>query len=256
MLCQRRRARGDAGVRRLYRRPEHPRCGVREDLPARRASWRMCSATTGSTPSPRRAAADCSESPRPVIPGCCTKCGEHGIPHISERFRVRRPPGERAGMTPASGRWRDIFDPDAYAAFACTCRRTRPADPASRSVAGLASGAATSATSVLSIGAKAVLRRQHAMVGLDRDLRQDAQPQAGGDRGLDAGEARTGVGHVPGAAGALDARGSRGAIQAAGGKGDQRHRVALGIERMVLAGDPVHPLRPHRDRRPSRRPRA
>ena len=33
LFCQRRRARGDAGVRRLCRRPEHPRRGVREDLP-------------------------------------------------------------------------------------------------------------------------------------------------------------------------------------------------------------------------------
>ena len=33
LFCQRRRARGDAGVRRLYRRPEHPRRGVREDIP-------------------------------------------------------------------------------------------------------------------------------------------------------------------------------------------------------------------------------
>ena len=33
MFCQRRRARRDAGVRRLYRRPEHPRCGVCKDLP-------------------------------------------------------------------------------------------------------------------------------------------------------------------------------------------------------------------------------
>ena len=32
MFCQRRRARRDAGVRRLYRRPEHPRCGVCKNL--------------------------------------------------------------------------------------------------------------------------------------------------------------------------------------------------------------------------------
>ena len=36
MFCLRRRARRDAGVRRLHRRPEHPRCGVRENLPQRR----------------------------------------------------------------------------------------------------------------------------------------------------------------------------------------------------------------------------
>ena len=54
MLCLRWRARGDAGVRRLYRRPEHPRCGVRKNFPERPASWRMCSAMTGCTPSRRR----------------------------------------------------------------------------------------------------------------------------------------------------------------------------------------------------------
>ena len=32
LFCLRRRARGDAGVRRLYRRPEHPRRGVRENI--------------------------------------------------------------------------------------------------------------------------------------------------------------------------------------------------------------------------------
>ena len=48
MLRLRRRARRDAGVRRLYRGLEHPRSGVRENLSARRASWRMCSATTAA----------------------------------------------------------------------------------------------------------------------------------------------------------------------------------------------------------------
>ena len=34
LFCQRRRARGDAGVRRLYRGLEHPRRGVRENISA------------------------------------------------------------------------------------------------------------------------------------------------------------------------------------------------------------------------------
>ena len=36
-------------------------------------------------------------------------------------------------------------------------------------------------------------------------------------------------------------------VQAAGGKTDQRHRAGRGIDRMALAGDPVHPLGPYRD---------
>ncbi len=54
LFCQRRRARGDARVRRLYRRPEHPRCGVCENLWRARLSWRMCSVTTACTRSRRR----------------------------------------------------------------------------------------------------------------------------------------------------------------------------------------------------------
>ena len=33
LLCLRWRARGDAGIRRLYRRPQHPRRGLRKDIP-------------------------------------------------------------------------------------------------------------------------------------------------------------------------------------------------------------------------------
>ena len=44
LFCLRRRARGDAGVRRLYRRPQHSRRGVCEDLSDAGLSWRMCSA--------------------------------------------------------------------------------------------------------------------------------------------------------------------------------------------------------------------
>src|SRR6187402_3948661 len=39
-----------------------------------------------------------------------------------------------------------------------------------------------------------------------------------------------------------------GAIEAAERKADQRHRRCVDVDRMALAGDPVHPLRPHRDR--------
>ena len=61
LFCLRRRARRDAGVRRLYRRPEHPRSRRSQKSSARPASWRMCSATPGCTPSPRRDVIDAVE---------------------------------------------------------------------------------------------------------------------------------------------------------------------------------------------------
>src|SRR5579871_674641 len=85
------------------------------------------------------------------------------------------------------------------------------------------------------------------MVRLDRYLRQNAQPHAGRNRGLDASEAGGGVSHVPGAAGALQRMDGARPVEAAGGKADQRHRTRLDIARMLLAGDPVHAFRPHRD---------
>ena len=94
---------------------------------------------------------------------------------------------------------------------------------------------------------KTVLRGQHAVVGLDRHLGQDAEPHAGGDRGLDAGEARRRIGHVPGAARAFQRMDRARAIETAGGKTDQRHRAHIGVARPALAGDPMHALGPHRD---------
>ena len=46
---------------------------------------------------------------------------------------------------------------------------------------------------------EAILRTQHAMVGDNRDLGQDADAEAGRDSCLDAEETGAGVGDVPGA---------------------------------------------------------
>src|SRR5690349_20561680 len=85
------------------------------------------------------------------------------------------------------------------------------------------------------------------MIGLDRHFRKNAQAHAGGDRGLNAGEIRTRVGHMPGAASAFERMNGAGSIETTGGKTDQRYRSGFRMERMALAGHPMDPLRPHRD---------
>ena len=85
------------------------------------------------------------------------------------------------------------------------------------------------------------------MIRQNRDLRQNAQAHAGGNGGLDAGEVRTGIGHVPGTAGALQRMDRARAVEAARRKSNQRHRARARIARMGFAGHPVHALRPHRD---------
>ena len=57
------------------------------------------------------------------------------------------------------------------------------------------------------------------MIGLDRDLGQDAHPQAGRDRGLDAREIGGGIGDMPGAAGAFQRVNHAIAVEAAGESG-------------------------------------
>ena len=56
LLRHRRQAHGDAGVRRLYRRAQHPRCAPSPTCSARSSSPRTCWARRGSTPSRRSAA--------------------------------------------------------------------------------------------------------------------------------------------------------------------------------------------------------
>jgi hypothetical protein len=76
-----------------------------------------------------------------------------------------------------------------YAAFACTLLQNSASRSASRNVAGLAAGDATSATSVLSIGAKpslAVSTRWSAWIDISERM---LRPKPAGDRGLDAGGA-------------------------------------------------------------------
>ena len=85
------------------------------------------------------------------------------------------------------------------------------------------------------------------MLGLDRHLGQNGQAHACGDRGLNAGKARRGIGHMPAPPGAFQRMDRAGAIEAAAGKADQRHGADLQIDRMGFAGDPVHALGPRRD---------
>ena len=56
LLCRRRQAHGDAGLRRLHRRAQRARRSLRRRCSARSPSPRICSATAGSMPSPPSAA--------------------------------------------------------------------------------------------------------------------------------------------------------------------------------------------------------
>src|SRR5262245_56317626 len=85
------------------------------------------------------------------------------------------------------------------------------------------------------------------MLREDRHLRQDADADADGDRGLDAGKAWAGIGHVPGAAGGLRGVDHAVAIKAALLGHAERQRIAAEIDRVLAARHPMQALGPGRD---------
>ena len=73
------------------------------------------------------------------------------------------------------------------------------------------------------------------MLGQDRDLGQNADAEADGDRGLDADEIGARIGHVPRASGRFGGVDHAIAIEAALLGHHERQRIATEIDRM-LAG--------------------
>ncbi len=69
------------------------------------------------------------------------------------------------------------------------------------------------------------------MLGQDRDLGQNAHPDADGDRGLDADETGARIGHVPRASGGFGGVDHAIAIEAALLGHHERQRIAAEIDR-------------------------
>ena len=209
MLCLRRRARRDAGVRRLYRRLEHPRCGVCKNLPRRPASWRTCSATTACTPSPRRGVIESSRVPN-LAPRAAKRSERSASDDQDSRSVL-----EDGGHAPQPQLVQDALRRLLTHAGSPTPPSPAPhsqnsaSRSASRSVAGLASGEATSATSVRSIGAKpsfAVSTRWSAWIAISERM---LRPMPAATAAWMPARLERGIGHVPGCGRRFPAHGSR-----------------------------------------------
>src|SRR6185437_8284664 len=96
-------------------------------------------------------------------------------------------------------------------------------------------------------GRKSVLRFKHAMFGQDCDLGQNADAETNRDRGLDAGEIVTCICNMPGAPCRFDGVDHAIAIEAALVGHHERQWIAVIVDRMLLARDPMQTLGPRRD---------
>src|SRR4029453_2236358 len=94
---------------------------------------------------------------------------------------------------------------------------------------------------------KSMLRPERVMVAEDRDLRQNANAETGGDRSLDAGQARAGVGDVPSALRRFDGMDCAISVETALLENNERHRITAHVDRTAAACDPVQALWPRGD---------
>ena len=85
------------------------------------------------------------------------------------------------------------------------------------------------------------------MFGQDCDLGQNADAETNRDRGLDASEIVTCICNVPGAPGRFDGVDHAIAIEAALVGHHERQWIAVIIDRMLLASDPMQTLGPGGD---------
>src|SRR5262245_39152233 len=85
------------------------------------------------------------------------------------------------------------------------------------------------------------------MIRENRNLRQDADAEAGRDGSLDADEIGAGIGDVPSAARSLERMDRPVAIEASLLEDGERQRLAPEIDRVTATGDPVQALGPGGD---------
>src|SRR5260370_17201637 len=91
---------------------------------------------------------------------------------------------------------------------------------------------------------KAILRAQHAMIGENGDLGQDADAEAGRDSGLNGEKVGGSVGDMPGANYRLERIYRPVSVKASLLEYGERQRIAAEVDRVTTAGDPAQALRP------------